>query len=284
MTEERYRTGPGDERDAEVSARYRELAQERTPKHLDKAVLSAAAEAARPRYSRLRSWTRPLAWAATVVLSVALVLEVSKLPTPDSQVFEVPAGDTALESGAADAADDLPDTLAETEAPEVVAPAAVTPARSHEEAPAELGAASAGRTAAPQPSPGRDREKRQRSIAEPMKQEHPVTTEAPQSTPQLEPLRPKETDMLQRAEEQARHRVGESKRSDGQLELTDTVSVQAFGVAADRADAASCDEVSRATPETWLECIAELEALGQTDVAQFERERLLETFPDFELP
>ena len=49
MTEERYRTGSGDETDALVSRRYRELAQERTPEHLDRAVLGAAAKAARPR-------------------------------------------------------------------------------------------------------------------------------------------------------------------------------------------------------------------------------------------
>ncbi len=269
MTEERYTKGPGNGADAEISARYRELAQERTPEHLDKAVLRAAAEAARPRYSRLRSWTRPLAWAATVVLSVALVLEVSKLPTPDSAVFEAPAGDRALESSAAEK-QDVPAPHPDTEALKTATPEPATPAQSLEETPAASGTASVGRAASPQPPP----------ISAPDERQRPVTAAAPQ----LEQLRPKETDMLLRAEEQARHRIGESKRSAGQPELTDTVSVQAFGVAADEADAARCDESSAATPETWLECIAELEALGQTEAAQFERERLLQTFPDFELP
>jgi len=96
MTEERYTPGSGDETDALVSARYRELARERAPEHLDRAVLKEAARAARPRYSKLRSWTRPLAWAATVVLSVVLVLEISQLPAPDEAVFDVPTSDPAL--------------------------------------------------------------------------------------------------------------------------------------------------------------------------------------------
>ena len=78
--------------DESVSRAYREIADERTPGHLDRAVLGKAARAARPGYARSRAWTRPLAWAATIVLSVAIVLELSRVPAPeDAASWEDPA-------------------------------------------------------------------------------------------------------------------------------------------------------------------------------------------------
>jgi hypothetical protein len=80
MTDARENTATGSERDALVSETYREIAHDRAPGHLDKTVLDAAAKAVRPRYSLLITWTRPAAWAATIMLSVALVLEFSQTP------------------------------------------------------------------------------------------------------------------------------------------------------------------------------------------------------------
>lgn len=78
--------------DESVSRAYRDLAGERVPEHLDRAVLGKAARAARPGYARSRAWTRPLAWAATVALSVAIVLEVTREPALEVPArWEVPA-------------------------------------------------------------------------------------------------------------------------------------------------------------------------------------------------
>lgn len=78
--------------DESVSRAYREIADERAPKHLDRAVLGRAARAARPGYARSRAWTRPLAWAATIVLSVAIVLELSRVPVPEEATsWQTPA-------------------------------------------------------------------------------------------------------------------------------------------------------------------------------------------------
>ena len=82
MTEEKKTPDPGAAHDAVVSDIYRDLAQERTPERLDQAVLREAARASRPRYSRLRLWTRPAAWAAVVLLSATLLLQVSQNPLP----------------------------------------------------------------------------------------------------------------------------------------------------------------------------------------------------------
>ena len=255
MTEERYTTGSGDETDALVSQRYRELAQERTPEHLDRAVLGAAAKAARPRYSRLRSWTRPLAWAATVVLSVALVLEISKVPAPDNALFDVPTSDAALESNAAADASDRPGAPPEAESQEALTPVAAQPVQLLEE-----------------------------TAALPDSKEQPVSTAAEEPAAEMEQLRPQGADMLKRAEEQARARAGESKASGTQRELSTAAPARALNVAADGAGAGFCGESATATPEAWLDCIAELEEAGLANLAQLERERLQQSFPEFELP
>lgn len=91
MTEERKTTDAGAADDSRVSEVYRDIARERAPEHLDKAVLREAARAAQPRYSRLRLWTRPAAWAAVVLISATLLLQVSQLqPPPDSTPPQVP--------------------------------------------------------------------------------------------------------------------------------------------------------------------------------------------------
>lgn len=99
MTDAPANNATGSEQDKLVSDAYREIAHERTPGHLDKAVLDAAAKAARPRYSLLTSWTRPAAWAATIMLSVALVLELSQSPVqqaPKMEAQELGVQDTEL--------------------------------------------------------------------------------------------------------------------------------------------------------------------------------------------
>lgn len=76
MTDERQ----AQYQDALVSETYRDLASEESPQHLDRAILEQARTAARPRYARVRAWSRPLAWAATVALSIALVLHLTLTP------------------------------------------------------------------------------------------------------------------------------------------------------------------------------------------------------------
>ena len=66
--------------DPSVSATYRQLADERAPASLDEKVLHRAA--AEPRISSGigRTWMKPVAWAATIGLSLAIVLEMTQLP------------------------------------------------------------------------------------------------------------------------------------------------------------------------------------------------------------
>lgn len=77
MTNERNRKDV----DALVSETYRELADERAPQHLNQAVLQMAAGKETRRGFNFSLWMKPVAWAATIALSLAIVLEFTELPT-----------------------------------------------------------------------------------------------------------------------------------------------------------------------------------------------------------
>jgi hypothetical protein len=108
--------------DETVSRVYREIADEGVPEHLNKAILTQARKAARPRYARSRAWTRPLAWAATIALSVAIVLEVSQLPAPDEALLDVAAPRLKRDAMEADERFDAPAETLEEELPAAIAP------------------------------------------------------------------------------------------------------------------------------------------------------------------
>ena len=69
-----------------VADAYREIATQTTPPELDERILQLAADGARSRYGTARSWTRPLAWAAMIVLSLAVVLEFTRM----DEIVEAP--------------------------------------------------------------------------------------------------------------------------------------------------------------------------------------------------
>lgn len=76
------------ETDELVATTYRATASETVPQHLNERVLEIAANpslAGKRRSWLVPAWTKPLAWVATVGLSLAIVLEitqVSRLPGP----------------------------------------------------------------------------------------------------------------------------------------------------------------------------------------------------------
>jgi hypothetical protein len=126
------------DRDAKLSARYRELGSEEPPPALDAAILAAAhrAVASRPR-SASRRWMLPVSLAAVLVLSVSITLQVQRErpmgeeyagpsgEAPAKRVQETP-GSTPKESAmppAADQGSTAPASApARARAPEVAAP------------------------------------------------------------------------------------------------------------------------------------------------------------------
>ena len=108
---------PGDSRVADV---YRAVADERTPQHLNETVLRMAARGARTPYARARAWLRPAAWAATIGLSLALVLELTRLPQESLPYDGAPAD-------AASAEPYRPDSVQPAEASAVIESTAISP-------------------------------------------------------------------------------------------------------------------------------------------------------------
>jgi hypothetical protein len=85
--------GNNAETDSELSAVYRDLADEASPARLDSRILDTAARATRPARSNFwrNAWFRPVAFAATFGLSLALILELS-----ESGLMGPPQQDPAL--------------------------------------------------------------------------------------------------------------------------------------------------------------------------------------------
>ena len=79
--------------DPSVSAAYRQLADESAPAGLDEKVLHRAAAAPRVDAGIGRAWMKPVAWAATIGLSLAIVLQMTQLPQAplDINVMAPPA-------------------------------------------------------------------------------------------------------------------------------------------------------------------------------------------------
>lgn len=70
-----------DERDPQVSRRYRELGAEEPPRALDEAILAASRQAVAPR----RRWYLPLAAAAVALLAVGIALQMDRQePGPEA--------------------------------------------------------------------------------------------------------------------------------------------------------------------------------------------------------
>lgn len=75
-------TTEANDNDTRVSETYRAMATETTPPDLDSKILSMAADTADVRRSGFglsRAWFRPIAWTATIGLSLAFVLEMAEL-------------------------------------------------------------------------------------------------------------------------------------------------------------------------------------------------------------
>lgn len=240
-----------------VRETYREIANERSPERLDKAVLARATRAAKPRYSRLITWTRPMAWAATVLLSVALVLQITDTPEVQPAADVAPAFDAPAEDAPAlRKQSELEDGPAPEENPALEESAQL-------EEIAEVSGRDDAQTAIQSFSSG----------GPPAGPQDPPAAPAADATFEPEAFEMKDTDILQRAEEMARTREGVT--ADSAFAASSAVGLRAVARPA-------CDDTVTDDPETWLDCIENLEKAGFDDEAARQRELLTAAFPDFE--
>lgn len=211
--------------DPRVSAAYRDMANERSPEHLDHVILNAARAAAKPRWNRAVAWLRPAAWVASIGVCLAIVVEIALLPEPEPAAV-VPVLEEA------------PAAAAETRRLEKTAPQAAEPA---------------GAAPAMKPSSAPSADLRQRAD---------------------------EAEMPERVRELKEH----DQRVDDLAPASYLRSAPAPAAAQELAAERYCDETQTADPNSWLECILELERQGLHDAARMERELLAQAFPPPELP
>lgn len=254
--------------DQTVSRAYREISDERAPEHLDRAILAKAARAARPRYARSRAWTRPLAWAATIALSVAIVLELTQVPAPDDALFEpaMPAFDDTADAPAAV----RPAPAAE----EAAAATATALGRSNDVLPKTPEKTSMMQKTSPPLAIEADAESRLREATTPEPGLEPAA--APVDAAEFEV---KDKEFLRRADE-----VVEARYLNTREELAAPRQAARSEAAALASAAEECPEAVRHDPHTWLECIEGLDEAGLEEEAETQRQLWQEAFPTFELP
>ena len=88
------------ERDELVTETYRELGVEKAPEHLNQSILRMASGGSKQTGAGkllFAAWMKPLAWAATIGLSLAIVLELSQVPTAAVRSDTVPAVESIRE-------------------------------------------------------------------------------------------------------------------------------------------------------------------------------------------
>lgn len=120
-----------------VSEAYREVATETSPTKLDDRILDMARQEARTRYGLARTWIRPVAWAATIGLSFAFILEMTYFGDRPGEVDAVlpasvdsDAGETARPTSQAPASKRFPANV--VSAPEISASDVATPLEAEE--------------------------------------------------------------------------------------------------------------------------------------------------------
>jgi len=270
----------GEER--RLSDTYKALANERAPDHLNERVLRLAAERRTP-YMRARAWMRPVAWAATIGLSLAIILEITRLPQVEPDSIIIPAADISKardgrleskDSSAAEAKATAPATVSPIESAVDLKrnrPATPTADRSErssidEFAPKDLTELHDGKETARAQAGSKQGAIASRADADESSAERPP---AKTMTPDVSAAQPVAT---------------ESVAADN-ISMDEPASEAAFAAMKNAHKSVSgppCAESMRDTPESWIACIRELEENGQEDEARSQYEEFRRVFPDFE--
>jgi len=254
MSDERRKS----EADPLVAEVYKDLASERVPEHLDDKVLRMAAREGRTRYAVSRAWMRPTAWAATIALSLAIVMELTLLSGTEPEPAQGRIAPREAQPAVGEAAADLRQELADV-------PAARPEAKSEVRAKLEE-----------TPAPA----KRSRAAARDDADAGLGTTEA---------FTPQSVSVVREAEELARMQAGPDRESVasevGEREPAANIATTAsFAARTDlkpAAPAEGCSSLARETAESWYQCIEDLRESGLAELADAEHVAFVEEFPDY---
>jgi len=238
------------EKDRLVAETYRALARERAPDHLNEKVLRLAAQAGRSRYALARTWMRPVAWAATIGLSLAIVLELNRLPQLEPESVGISSSDEHAEPGERDKVE-APTIEMQSDVPAAKAKDSET---TRQFAPKDMAVL-------------REAENRARLQAGPDQAGAVVT--------RMDDVAGDGAAMLEKvaAEESAAAPGGEALAASRALAVS--VEKKELGTGL------SCPADVRKTAESWYACIKELRNEGALDSADKEYEDFERKFPDF---
>lgn len=242
---------------AEVSASYRAARRETTPADLDRMILRAAAEGAgKPRPEEwLSSWSRPLAFAATLVLCIALLLEVS-----DQQLLGITGNTPVMQP-------ERPDPVASHEAPLREERNAVKRAPS--------------RPAVVESAPATTNADEDFGDSSPGQNESDTTKSASsgEQSPSFRDAADVAARQVQAVEASANTALTQMPADD----ISPTPGNPASAAPASGATPAdaSCSVAERARPSDWWRCINDLREAGFNSEAEIELRNLRSTFPRF---
>lgn len=267
MTSERDTGQARDVADARVTEAYRDLAGERAPASLNERVLREARAHAGRGYSWWMGWLRPAAWVTTIGLCLAIVLELTTTEVGDIERTAVPPSSVPAPIDAEREADEehaMQDTLTPGDPLPQRAPA-----RKNQSEDIVVTGSRIETPAAP-PQPGERAEALGRAAS---------STQEPKSSEESSKFEAAEAEMLEDAGDPAATR--ERPEQVPGVDAERRVDALRTGAAA-AADPLLCDDEARSRPESWIECILDIERRGGN--ADDEREELLARFPDAELP
>jgi len=243
------------ESDPLVSAEYRAAATERTPPTLDAVVLKNAEAAAKDTAFRRFTtfWFRPLAFVATLGLSLALLLELTQSPefqpatSPETKFGRSEVRTTTADPAAAIMGITSDDPNVADSPINRAAPTRSKNSETDTHRPQELQPAAASADFAEMIEASSKQMREQESITE-------ITT---QSLKQSRPT-PKEP-------------LGSALALSGSA-----IVMEGF--------ARACTEQQISVPATWWQCISDLEQDGRHEEAKAELDLFSEAHPDFEAP
>ena len=272
------------ETDRLVSDTYNELADEKTPEALNREILRLAAKEGRTRYSIARGWMRPVAWAAVIGLSLAIILDMMRLPQVEPDLIGIPAPDSrsagdqgreASEGGATDAEGVVPPSAALIE--KRTNTGEVRPASRATDDPARL---PSGDLVPKDMTILRDAEEMARTQAG--SDRGPVARDAKPEESTVNGYLKREMEPDVTAEQAV---ASEGLRADegGAESSAGAASFATMAASEPLVSSRYCTEPARREPESWMACIRELERNGQEAEARDEYEEFRRVFPDFDV-
>lgn len=294
MTKERSPTGTNGVTDPLVTDTYREIATERTPASINESLLRQARAHAGSAYAHSLLWLRPMAWAATIGLCLAIVVELSDVPQPEAVDFEYRSSEFEAPSRPAEALavpsrDDRTDRETDGRRSGEVSvlqqfngsPPIAIPAENRtlgqDEIPALViehdGEAKTTSRAAANPSTSST-----------------VPVEERKAAADADAFRVTDAPILEEAADMARMREGpnreiESRTADSTA--PGSVAVSGYALSAEVMDDTAkpeCDAEARSEPKSWLECIERLQKAGLDTQADEERSAFAGAFPNIDIP